>query len=237
VLRVVSGNYTISQSNVTVSGLDIQGKLDITGSGVTVVNSRVRCINENDWCVTLLGNNDVLSHVDIGGQADGHTYGHGIGVWSGNPGSQLLNLNVHHTIHGMRVDGNTLVADSWIHELPMGDPPYQTDHTDGSMTTGGANITFRHNRIEGGNTAPLFFQYSSGNDPISNVSIVNNLILNVAKNGEVSSYGIGVGSAGTTGYFGVTNNVFGYGWQVGPISSSYSGLTKSGNTYTDGKPI
>ena len=51
------GNHTVvvTAPNTTITGLDINGSLTNTYPGVTIKNTRIRCTNENNWCLTLGG--------------------------------------------------------------------------------------------------------------------------------------------------------------------------------------
>jgi len=243
------GNHTVvvTAPNTTITGLDINGSLTNTYPGVTIKNTRIRCTNENNWCLTLGGPNATVTDTDIGGGANGTTYMHGIGVLSG--GTNLNNLiqrvNIHHTIHGARIDGGTTVTDSYIHDLPMGDPVYNnatgtystTDHTDGIMSTGGNGTLITHNRVECGNTSTMFVQWESDQPQISSFTIQNNLFVNISKNNQVSSQGVAFEDKGIANPAGITikNNTFTPGWQVAAIEAP-TGSNVTGNVFTNTSP-
>lgn len=55
--------------------------------------------------------------------------------------STARRVNVHGGADALKVDGNVVVEDSYIHDLSVG-----TDtHNDGFQATGGSNVTLRHN--------------------------------------------------------------------------------------------
>jgi hypothetical protein len=229
----------VDADNTSLVGLDISGAVQNSHNSLTVKNTRIRCENESSWCITL-GEGATVIDTEIGGGANGTTTVGAIGLLSGYYAHSITpnviaRVNIHHTIHGMRVDGDTTVTDSYIHDLPMGDAPYADAHTDGIMCTAGQNVTINHNRIETGNTATFFVQWETGNVSIGNYLIQNNLFVAITKNGQQSSYGIDIENKGIGGPITVRNNTFTYGWQVGAILNPPNSIT-SGNYYTDGKP-
>lgn len=243
-----SGNVTVTSSGVTLDGLDIRGRVDVRAGSFTLKNSRIRCVGENDWCIALPAHS-AIRNSEIGGGADGRTYGHAVAVWTGdsNAGNVIDGLLIHHQISGIRLDGGTTVTNSWIRDLPMGDPVKNLatgqvnydDHSGGIMSTFGANVVLRGNRVEGGNTANVFVQHDvtdASAPTISNWLVENNDFVNVSKNGQVCSWGFRVESNGVTSPVTVRNNTFTRGWQVTPYGvPSYT--SRSGNVYTDGVPI
>jgi hypothetical protein len=241
------GQHTVyvDAANVTISGLDINGALSNQYAGVTIKNTRVRCTSEQDWCLKLGGPNATVTDTEIGGGANGTSYMHAIGLLSGgtNLNNIIQRVNVHHTVHGMRIDGGTTVVDSYIHDLPMGDPvlnnatgAYESGaHTDGIMSTGGNGNIIRHNRIECGNTSTMFVQWETDQPQISNFLIENNLFVNISKNTQVSSQGVAFENKGIANAPGITirNNTFTKGWQVAAIEAP-TGSNVTGNVFTDG---
>ena len=144
-------------------------------------------------------------------------------------------VNIHHTVHGMRVDGNTTVADSYLHDFPMGDAGWTDAHTDGIMCTAGADVTIRHNRFESGNTAPFFVQWQTGNVKISGYTIEDNYFVGVRKNGQLSSYGVFFENKGIATVPVIRNNTFAGEFQAGHILAP-RGSSVSGNVTTAGSP-
>jgi hypothetical protein len=238
----------IDRDGVSLKGLDIDGPVSSKYAHLTIEQTRIRCTNENDWCL-ILGTQSTVTQVDIGGGENGTTYGHAIGIYTGgsDAGNLITRTNVHHQIHGLRIDGGTTLTDSYIHELVMGDPVVnlQTgkttsdDHTDAVMMTRGANVAIRHNRIEGGNTACIFVQWDvtdSTSPKIGSVVVENNLIINVHRHNQDSSLGVNVEDRGIVGPITIRNNTFSRsGWTVGPINAP-SAATVTGNVFIDGGP-
>lgn len=229
----------VTADNAVLSGLDVNGPVYNPRSGVTIKNSWIRCTGERDWCVEL-GTGSTLTDTEIGGGANGSTFQGSIGVLSGYWASgQARNLvqrvNIHHTVHGMRVDGDTTVVDSYLHDFPMGEAGWETAHTDGIMCTAGANVTIRHNRFETGNTAPFFVQWQTGNVRISGYLVEGNYFLGVAKNGQLSSYGVMFENKGIAATPTIRDNTFGGTFQAGHILAP-RGSSVTSNATTSGSP-
>lgn len=243
-----SGNVFVKQADVTLSGLLIRGSVQNHYNGLKIVNSLVRCVGENDWCVTL-GESSSITSTEIGGQLDGKTYGHAVAIWTGESSARNVidKVLIHHQISGIRLDGGTTVTNSYIHGLPMGDPVMnfgtgkvnRDDHSGGIMGTRGANVVLRGNRIEGGNTANVFVQHDvtdSSAPAISNWLIEGNSFVNVAKNGQVSSWGVRIEDPGVKSPITLRNNSFTHGWEVSPFGVP-SLTSLSGNVYDTGGAI
>lgn len=244
-----AGTVTIRQAGVVLDGLQIRGAVQNNYDRLTVQNTRIQCVGENDWCLAL-GKGSVIRSSEIGGGLDGRTYGHATAVWTGmsDAANVIDRLLIHHQISGIRLDGGTTVVSSWIRDLPMGDRvlnlgtgQYSTgDHSGGIFGTWGSNVVVRGNRIEGGNTANLFVQHDvtdSQAPRISNWLVEDNTFVNVAKNGQVCSWGVRMESKGNIAApLTIRNNTFTRGWQVGPTSTPDFAV-ESGNRYTDGTVI
>ncbi len=230
----------MDQDGVTLSGLDIDGSLHSSVSGLTVLDTRIRCTGEQSWCVSL-GSASTVRDSEIGGGRDGHTFGPAIGLLSGRYNgtiapNAIARVNIHHTLHGMRVDGDTTVQDSYIHDLPMGDAPFQDAHTDAIMSTAGGNNVIRHNTLQGGNNCEVFVQWQEGNEPIGAYEVQDNQFLAVTRNGQQPTFGVCMEDRGIKGPLSVIDNTFSRGWQVGPIESP-PGTVVSANKYSDGAPL
>lgn len=223
----------LTAANVTLSGLDINGSIQGSFSGVTIENTRIRCTNETNWCISL-GDHNKLINDEIGGGANGSTFVAATGIWSGgdNAGNIIDAVDIHNTSDGLRIDGGTTLENSYIHNLSMGQIPGA--HSDGVQSTGGANVTIANNRFQSGNNCNVFMQWLSGNTAISNYTVTGNSFTPDSANGMQTSYGV-CGYAPNVSGVSITNNTFGYGYQVGPYIAP-SGSKVSGNKYTDGKP-
>jgi hypothetical protein len=225
------GSVTVTEDGTVIDGWLITGHLDVRADNVVVRNSQIVC---TDGCLHNYARNLRVDRVEIDGG------GSNIGIMDGGgPGLPATNavysgLNIHETDDGVRCDGSLTVVDSWIHDLSMGTAAHsdgcQVSDTDLDPDPGA--IVFRHNVIEGGNTSCFIIQ---GNP--RGISIVDNYLIAVSREGEQSSYAINVGASVPAGGVEFRDNVLTGGWQSGPDGSapnySWAGLW-TGNTFTDG---
>jgi hypothetical protein len=73
------------------------------------------------------------------------------GLWTRN--TSIYRTNIHGSVDGMKADSNTLVQDSYIHDMSyFSSDPNQSGgptHNDGVQTFAGeSHVTLRHNRID-----------------------------------------------------------------------------------------
>lgn len=241
----------VYDDDVVLSGLDINGPIYNNGtqnpsqscSGLLIDQCRVRGTGEENWVITL-GPNSMIRDSEIGGGADGVTTV-AIGVLSGYyAGAQaqntILRCNIHHVEHGMRVDGNTLVKDSYFHDFLMDNP---ANHTDVIMCTAGTGITMLHNTFECGvNNSGIFIQWQTGNVQIGTVTIEQNYFQFLSKYGANPSWGISYENKGVANPAQTTikDNVFDLEfktvWGSGAAQAP-AGFVASGNTYTDSMAV
>ena len=241
VLKAVSGDYTVSTAGAVVSGLDISGSLTVTAANVTVKNTRVRCIGVSSFCVSLEGTNTVFTDGEIGGGANGATFNNSaIGVWMGGSGGtatdhQVLRTNIHHVMQGPRMDGDSTLADSYVHDMSTASGV----HSESIYFSAGSNMVLRHNTLGPGNTSNVWFD-AQGGPAVSAVTITGNYLFATGLGGgQQPSWGIGLKTGGAVNNtVTVTSNVFDTGpWQVAPVTQSYPWATFSGNTYTNGTTV
>nr|HMU11941.1 hypothetical protein [Candidatus Nanoperiomorbaceae bacterium] len=241
----------IYEDGAVLSGLDINGAIYNNGSqnphaacsNVTIDKCRVRGTGEENWVITL-GPNSTIRDSEIGGGADGvTTVAIGIlsGYYAGNQAQNtILRCNIHHVEHGMRVDGNTLVQDSYFHDFLMDNP---ANHTDVIMCTAGTGITMLHNTFECGvNNSGIFIQWQTGNVQIGTVTIEHNYFQFLSKYDANPSWGISYENKGVANPAQTTikDNVFDLAfkttWGSGAASAP-AGFVASGNVYTDDSPV
>lgn len=227
------GWIQVQSDGAKLTGLDVNGSIHSDKSGVTISDTRIRCTNENDWCLSL-GTDSTVRDTEIGGQADGHTFGKATGVYSGgsSSGNVLQRLNIHHTSDGLRLDGGTTLEDSWVHDLIMGDSPDPSAHSDGVQSTGGANVVITHNRFETGNNCNVFVQWTSG-PQVSHYQVSDNLFVSGQRNAQQTSYGVCIYGQNVTGPLSVTGNTFSHGWQVAALTAPPE-TALSANHFLDG---
>ncbi|SOD70299.1 parallel beta helix pectate lyase-like protein [Jatrophihabitans sp. GAS493] len=227
VLTVRKGNVSIP-SGATLSNVDVSGQVSM-GVGSKLINSRVRCIGEPNWCLAL-DSNDTVTDVEVGGGANGVTFNPAIGVYTGGPKNVLTGMNIHHTSDGMRVDGGTTLQDSIIHDLIINQIPGV--HSDGiQMTQAQYPTVINHNSITGGTYCAIFAE----DNGTQTLTVTNNLLMaDLVPNVSLSDYGLTVPNQ--SGHVTLTGNVFDTKWEIGPYNVP-SGSTKSGNTDLTGKSV
>jgi hypothetical protein len=135
-----SDDLRVTEDGAVIDGLDIDGCVVVDASDVTIRNSRITCSDSdsaNAVQVTKGSYNFVLedSEIDGGGKTD-------IGVGWNN--YTLRRVDIRGTADGLRLGSNTLVEDSWIHDLIR----QGTLHGDAVQSTSGGNITVRNNTLD-----------------------------------------------------------------------------------------
>jgi hypothetical protein len=140
-----SGDLRITADGAVVDGLDIEGCVVVDASDVTIRNSRIRCADPDSANAVQIteGSRDFVmedSEIDGLGKAD-------IGVGWNN--YTLRRVDIHSTADGVRLGSNTVVEDSWIHDLVR----QGTLHGDAIQSTSGGNILVRGNTLDAFNAA------------------------------------------------------------------------------------
>ena len=126
-------------------------------------------------------------------------------------------VHVRGTTDGLKANANVTIEDCYIHGLAVS----SGSHNDGIQSTGGSNVTIRHNTIDT-NTAGVAIQFGSSD---TGWLVTNNLI-------RATGWAFNGGGGTANNVF--TNNRFApvAGW-YGPASLGGSGNTWSGNIYDD----
>ncbi|MEV4536407.1 hypothetical protein AB0J82_21710 [Asanoa sp. NPDC049518] len=121
-----------------LTGLDIEGCVDVHARNVTIRQSRITC-DRKTWAVRTFDTtaNLVLEDVEIDGTGVNST-----AVCCDN--YTLRRVDVHDVIDGPRLGDNVTVVDSWVHDLARTD----NSHNDALQTTGGRGIVVKHNRLD-----------------------------------------------------------------------------------------
>ena len=149
-LTIVNGNQTFSTSGQVIEGKDFRGYVKVTGSNITFRN----CIFHGG---TPSGNNALLN--TQGGSTNTvvedsefvplHPAATIDGIWAAN--TSFYRINVHGSVDGMKTFNNTLVQDSYIHDMSwFASDPNQgggPTHNDGVQAYPGG-VTLRHNNID-----------------------------------------------------------------------------------------
>lgn len=133
-----SGDLTITIAGKVISGLNINGCVNVQASNVVIRKSKIHCTSGRYAIRTYDGaTNLVVEDVEIDGGAQTSA-----AVCCNN--YTLRRVNIHNVIDGPRLGNNTAIIDSWIHHLAR----VSGSHNDALQTTGASNITVRHNRLE-----------------------------------------------------------------------------------------
>ncbi len=161
-----SGGITITQPGVTVSGLKINGPVNIRANNVTLENCQISSDAFSTVYITKGLTGVVVKNCDIDGQDAGSNGIFGQGTF--------LNNNIYNTENGIAVAGNnTLIQGNYIHDFGG----LSTSHYDGVQIDGGNdNVIVRGNTIivDRGQTSAVMIDNYFG--PISNVQVSGNLL-------------------------------------------------------------
>jgi hypothetical protein len=234
-LTVVNGDQTFSTSGQVITGKDFHGYVKVTGSNITFIN----CIfrggtpnGDNGLLNTEAGTNTVVEDSEFVPLHPAATID---GVWTAN--TKLYRVNIHGSVDGMKAGNNTLVQDSYIHDMSwFASDPNQgggPTHNDGVQSFDGVSgVTLRHNNIDMSTT---YDGNSALQDSASNVTVDNNWLdgggctLNFADHGHSLPALV------------VTNNRFGRhsAYQCPILLSNLLSLAQNtGNVWVDtGTPI
>jgi hypothetical protein len=234
-LTVVTGNQTFSTSGQVITGKDFRGYVKVTGTNITFKNCIFRGgtpSGNNALLDTEAGTNTVVEDSEFVPLQPAATID---GLWTAN--TKLYRVNIHGTVDGMKAGNNTLVQDSYIHDMSwFASDPNQgggPTHNDGVQAFDGVSgVTLRHNTIDMSTTKDA---NAALQDSASNVTVDNNWLdgggctLNFADHGH-SLPGLVV-----------TNNRFGRhsAFQCPILLSNLLSLAQnSGNVWVDtGTPI
>lgn len=210
----VSTRTTYATAGETVSGVEIQGCVEVRAANVTFRN--VRIIAPCFWAVRSFAAGTLFEDVEITCSDTPGSNGYSNGVGGS---ATLRRADIHDCENGLNVPGNTTVVDSWIHGLYDGGDA----HTDGAQfNQGAANIRFEHNTIDvRGNTTSAIIMWDEGDPQNRDVSIANNLMAGGA-------YTIYCGRYGTAVNVVITGNRF------GPFTYGYANSCNTGGEVWSG---
>lgn len=198
-LTVKNGNWTYTVPNQTVTGVQFNGCVTVTGANITFKNvffNGVGCFN----AVKSSSTNLRLEDVEI---TCGNTNGSSA-VSRSNV--SVVRADIHNCENGFSVGPNVVVTDSWIHDLI----PFSQGqaHSDGAQFDQDAtNVSFVHNFIDArGDTTSAIIMWDEENPQNSNVAISNNLMaggsytLYCPRQGPVTNIVITLNRFGTSTY-------------------------------------
>jgi hypothetical protein len=181
------GNLRVDANNAVVENVDVDGCIDVRGTGVTIRNVKAKCITTDQSTVASNAANPRLtiedSEVDCQGQ--------GVGAGIKYENISAYRVNVHNCENGLDMYRNMTLKDSYIHDLQQCvdvNCVEPSPHTDGIQSGDGSNDIIEHNTIlaynspcsgSGGQcngTSAININNSLAGPPTSNISIRFNLI-------------------------------------------------------------
>jgi hypothetical protein len=234
-----SGSVTVTTNGAVIENLDIKGMITIKADNVTVRNVRVTSNGEKYLISIASGRSGtVIEDVELNGRRVAtHGIVHG--------GYTARRVNMYAVGDGFRAGSNTLIEDSWVHDLGHDSAHDPSPHFDAVQLVGGTNITIRNNRLEGpwrGQTSAILMLPYAGT--IGDVLVENNKLSGGTFTLFVLLPGEGTWGGGVSAPYDparpvtVRNNTFVYdSAQYGPLSDSkipmkpQPYLVFDGNTY------
>jgi hypothetical protein len=163
-LQVVTGDQTFATPGQVVEGKDFHGFVTVTAAGVTFRNCIFRGgVPGGNAAVldTEHGRNTVVEDSEI---APAHPAATLDGIWAAS--TSIYRTNVHGAVDGVKAQDNTLIQDSYIHDMSwFASDPNQGNtptHNDGVQSMwGDAHVTLRHNTIDMSTTKDANAAYQS----------------------------------------------------------------------------
>jgi hypothetical protein len=205
-----SGSLNVTTNGAIIQNLNIvNGNIAVNADNVTIRNCRITTYDY--YPIENMGDNLVVEDCEITGTEDTVTAAVSFSNYTAR------RLNVSGSADGFKANADVTIEDCYIHDLMV----TQDSHNDGIQSTGGNNVTVRHNTIDT-NTAGVAIQFGSTN---TGWLVTENLI-------RATGWAFNGGSGTSNNTF--TNNRFApvSGW-YGPASLGGTGNTWSGNYYDD----
>jgi hypothetical protein len=227
--------------HLTQAACGANGELLIDTDGATIDSALIQCnvrVNANNVTISR-------SLVAAGGpwaiyKPDAYTNLKVTDVEiNGRPGCQAAiafshytatRVNIHGCQDGVRIDADSTLQDSWIHNFWDGTQNGQRidePNHDGVSTTGGSNLTIRHNRIDNPHSNNSCIAIGGVYAEPSNVLIEDNYL-------DGGNYSVLLAPYGNNRV--IKDNTFTRNFLTGPVNLAGS-YAWSGNVYTDGSPV
>ncbi len=233
------GYLEVSGNGADLTGLSVNGNIDISASNVTLNDVRLTAGGAGSFGVTLRHTSDVTieNSTITGVNTTSKRLMVGIkDIFGDATGTVVDNDNIAKTSTGVQIYQGT-IENNYIHNMGM----IPTDHLNG-LTTNGDNdpLLIQHNTILNSfgqtDAIGLFQDFST----VSNVTINDNFLAG----GGYTIYG-GMGSYGKSSGIVITNNIistmyYPHGGYYGPVAyfdPTGTGNTWTGNTYSNGTTI
>jgi hypothetical protein len=221
VLRA-AGSNTISTPGTVIEGVEwTSGCLNIEASNVTIRRSRIKTAARCGDALVQVGYDHrglVFEDVELDGQG-----GAGYGICCS--GFTLTRANIHGFMHGVHLNDNVVVQDSWIHDMAM----KPGDHVDGIISNGDtSNIVIKHNTITNQFTQTSAIALFDDFGCFSNVTVDSNTL-------GGGGYTVYAGSHCNPGPAQVrwTNNRFLRTARYGPVTDVSPSVQWSNNVWND----
>ena len=235
-----SGGYLeVSGNGATLTGLKVNGNIDVSASNVTLNHVKINCGGDGSMGVSLRHTSNVtIENSNINGlNTTSNRLMVGIkDIYGDATGTVVASDNISKTSTDVQIYAGT-IENNYMHQHGM----VTGDHINGVTTNGDDQpLLIQHNTILNNyaqtDAIGLFQDFST----VSNVTINNNFLAG----GGYTIYG-GMGSYGRTSNIVVTNNTIstmyhptgGYYGPVAYFDSTAPGNVWSGNTYSTGKAI
>ncbi|MDQ1539831.1 MAG: hypothetical protein QOH29_557 [Actinomycetota bacterium] len=225
-----SGGLVITQAGAVVTGLDVNGCVDIKAANVVITNTRISCKRGGVAIRLYPGASLRMSNSEINGLGSTDS---GIGY----DNYTLIAVNIHDCIDGLTLGSNDVIESSYVHDLARG----TGTHNDAIQTVGGSNSVVRDSTLEAYRASTADFMNSAiqtGHliEPLTNILIQHNFM-------DGGNYTVNAGSTSTNGYaisaYIFKSNVFGSNSRYGPVQAVGSGTTfDSTNVWAaTGRPV
>ena len=161
-----SGSLVISTNGAVVENLRILGSVSVTADNVTIRNCHI--IHDGFYPLENSGTNLLVEDCEIEGTNEFVTTSIGFTSYT------IRRSNLHGAADGTKSDSDVLIEDCFIHDLAIG----VDTHNDGTQSTGGSNVTLRHNTYRLGNQPSVSACIQLGNEggPNSNWLVEDNLL-------------------------------------------------------------
>ncbi len=205
-----SGTIDVTVDGTIIENLDITGRIQVDANNVTIRNCR---ITSGDYYPLLNnGTNLLVEDCEIAGTSTAVTCCIGFTNYTAR------RCNLHGSADGLKADSTVVIEDCYIHDLATD----ATTHNDGTQTTGGSDVTIRHNTYQLGGVSGINSCLQIGNEggTNSNWVIEDNLFdgggwtinasndptqnpnFQIQYNRFTRRYAYGVGSVGGATWFG-----------------------------------
>ena len=228
-----SGGLTLSTPGQVVSGLNINGNVNIHASNVTLENCIIHVTDPTQFAaVAVLGGLTgvvIKNCTIIGPGSSATTQFYGVDVL-GNSQVTVDSCNISQVAHGVQVsDGQVVVENNYIHGLNSVGSSHYEDIFFGGSSNPNFSLLIQHNSLinENGWTASVFLQNYFG--PVKNVTVNDNLLVG----GGYTVYDDSTRSGGPGSNVSFTNNhmgkgQYGYTYFMGSDNPVYTGNVNDG---------